>query len=206
MTDRNRSVNSRPTGWLGALFGTRVPGALVALTGILVGLGAVFYAMGYVTRPWARSLTGRALLIGYWQGEAIYQPGDRRGIVLYLSEYRGARQASPVNLAGTAKACSPRDNTRYSVVGRVRDRRGAQFTLNLSPDSTEASLHPGEIEGRWDGQDGLSLHARLYLRARNAARGEVSASARDASGPVRFELRRSGREAFEAACSSPGHR
>jgi hypothetical protein len=31
--------------------------------------------------PWAISLTGKATLTGYWQGEVVFAPGDRRELL-----------------------------------------------------------------------------------------------------------------------------
>jgi hypothetical protein len=195
-----------------AMFGFRSPRLLAAT---VIGLGLIIVAVNaidYALNPWAYALSGHRPLVGYWQGEIMFEPGDRRRMVLHLTRdlwdlddtrSRGARS----NIEGGAKICGPNGNIRYSIRGVTHDRRGTRFTLGFGGDSLAAGKHLNATLGAWTGDDRLALHTSLYtLGSDGVGRGVASADAQARPGDrrpqVAFELRRTSKDAFDSACST----
>jgi len=73
-------------------------------------LVAAAYGLDYLLCPWAYARSGQRPLTGYWHGEIVFEPGDRRDIAVQLTHPLGAygSRASKFNIIGTAKVCALR--------------------------------------------------------------------------------------------------
>ena len=138
----------------------------------------------------------------------VFGPGDARRVALHLAEATGANRGGydKSDTTGAAKVCGPRGKTHYSVRGRAGTRQGTRFGLSFGSDSPRPGKQPGQIEGTWDGEDSLKLRTQLYtVGSDGVARATVSISARQGSSDnsaevVQVDLRRSNKNAFDAAC------
>jgi hypothetical protein len=181
---------------------------LVMLAVAMAGYGSVSYWM----TPWAHATSNRSALVGYWQGEMVFGPGDERHIALYLRKFttlsdilldkRGATGSAEPDISVAAKVCGPKGSTQYHGSGDVKNRDGSRFTFGLDPDGGAHGSHPGELTGFWDGHDRLDLTSRLSTRGPDGASAAASIAARPGTveGVVRFVMRRSTKETFSAAC------
>jgi hypothetical protein len=219
MTGHATPTLPRPT-WraiFAALFGIRLPRAVIVLLVFVVVLGLALDGVSYLLAPWAQEFSGRPVLVGYWQGEMLVAPGDRRRVALRLEKIRtfreilihgrGGQESGPApNVRATATMCGAEGGrSRYRGSGHVLDRSGSRFTFALAPENSAPGRHPGEIDGAWNGADRLDLSTRLYTqRPDGVATAESSVAARpgrsDESGIVRFHLRRGTEQAFHAVC------
>jgi hypothetical protein len=197
-------------------FKSPVARLFIVLILMSVAVTGVAAAMSYVTTPWAHTAFGRTALVGYWQGQMLFEPGDTRQVALSLRKFRtladiwlqrpsGAVGSTPVpDLGVAAKLCGTSGRMRYEGSGDVKNRDGSQFTFGLAPEGGVFGKHPSGFAGAWDGKDRLELTARLYTLGPEGATGVASASARPGAssdpGVISFELRRSTSEAFDAAC------
>lgn len=201
---------------IAALFGSRVPRIVIVLLAILVAAEGAYLAVRRVQTPWARSQDGHPPLVGYWQGELTFAPGDRRRVLVHLREFQTVREfllrgsdtrsdSPQPDIRVVAKACGPTGRAQYQGSGDVANRDGTRFRFGVSPDAPVRGRHPSNLEGTWDGKDRLELAGRLATHAADgSASVTASASARPSGseddGVVRFELRRTTEQAFDAAC------
>jgi hypothetical protein len=189
---------------LAALFASGSLRYLFVLIALIAAGAGAYYGLSPILKPWAHSYSGRPLLVGYWQGETVFGPGDVHRVALHLTDR--TRRAQTIDIIGAATLCGPKGKTHYSVNGNTQNRQGTRFTLEFWSDSLAPGTHLGETEGTWDGADRLELRAQLYTAVpEGGARGGASTGARrrrsdDPTGATRFGLRRSTEEAFGAAC------
>jgi hypothetical protein len=197
-----------------ALFGTGVPSGLIVMVLLLVAVMAAYAAVSYWMTPWAHASSDRQALVGYWQGEIGFGPGDTRHIALRLRKFTtlsdilldksGTRGVAAPDIRVAAKICGPKDAMQYHGSGDVKNREGTRFTFGIEPNAGVPGKHPSEFEAVWDGENRLELTARLHMRTANGATGEAAAAARPGGskepGVIRLELRRSTEEEFVAAC------
>jgi hypothetical protein len=197
-----------------ALFGFGSWRRLVAPVGGLALIVVAVNAIDYTLNPWAYAWSGQRSLVGYWQGEIVYEAGDRRQIVLHLTRdlwdlddtrSRGSRS----NIEGGAKICGPIGNLRYGIRGITHDRRGTRFTLGFGSDKPTAGKHLNAIHGMWAGDDKLALQTTLYTIGpdgvgRAVASADAQATPSDRAPQVVFELRRTSQDTFDSACPADG--
>jgi hypothetical protein len=160
----------------------------------VVGLGLIYPAR-WLMHPWAAP--GIPALVGYWQGEVAYGPGDNRTIVLRLTEGVGGGDEGS-EIGGSAKVCGAGHNVTYEISGDARNYRGTQFWLNAQPTGAAAGLYLGRLEGAWDGQDDLTVSTALLQIDADGAAGFATAD----TPTTRFQLRRAGKADFAAACDA----
>jgi hypothetical protein len=203
------------------LFESRLPRGLIALGIVTAIVMGGYGVVSYVMTPWAHASSDRGALVGYWQGEMVLEPGDRRQVALHLKKFttlrdilldrEGTRGGAPtLDIRVAAKVCGPGGSVRYHGSGDVADREGTRFTFGLEPDSGAHGRHPGEFRGLWVGKDRLELASRLSTRSPDGASAAASITARpkgsESTGAplpdrvIRFEMRRSTEENFDAAC------
>jgi hypothetical protein len=192
----------------------RFPSRRPLVTTVL-GAGLLIAAVNAIDcalNPWAHSWSGQRQLVGYWQGDIVFEPGDTRQVVLSLTrdlwDLDGTRsQASTFNVEGRARICGPGGDVRYTIQGVTHDRQGARFTLGFGADRLVAGRHLNAIRGTWASDDRLTFRTSLYTMGTDGVgRGVASADAQVAPGDrtpqVVFELRRTSRDVFDAACSA----
>jgi hypothetical protein len=187
---------------------------------LLVGAGlifAAFYGLRYFTEPWSVSWPGHKALVGYWQGEVTFGPGDQRQVAIHLESVAGNRPFGEsggttyfpeADMEGEARMCGSQGNATYDISGDVENRQGARFEIGFVPQPDSPGRHPDVTQATWDGEDRLQLTTRTYTgNADGSAEGSASAGAQatpdssgDSSGAITFELRRGDQAAFDAAC------
>lgn len=200
-----------------ALFGSRIPRFVIGLIVVVAVVESAYLGVKYLQTPWTRAHDGHPPLVGYWQGEMEFEPGDTRQVALYVREFETAGEfllrSSMADWDGTpdpdirvmAKLCGPNGGARYHGEGDVANREGTRFTFDLGPDGPAPGKHPTDLEGVWDGGDRLELTSRLYTESRDGVAGATaSVAARpvvsDHTEIIRFEMRRITEEAFAKAC------
>jgi hypothetical protein len=203
-----------------ALFGSGVPKGLIVLFGMLAVAMAAYGAVSYWMTPWAHASSDRKALVGYWQGEMLFEPGDERQVALYLRKFTtltdilldngGTRGGNELDIRVAVKVCGPNGPTRYHGSGYVKDRDGSRFTFGLAPDAEAQGRHPSDFQGLWDGNDRLQLTSRLSTRGPDGASATASIAARPGTsentgqatvdGVIRFEMRRTTEANFNAVC------
>ena len=198
-----------------ALFGSGVPQALIWLVLMFVAAIGAYAASSRLLTPWAHASADRSALVGYWRGEMDFGPGDTRQIVLYVRKFTtlgdilldkgGTRGgAHTLDIKVRTKVCGPKDSALYHGSGDVANREGTRFTFGLEPDDGAQGQHPGNFEGIWNGEDRLEFTSRLNTRGPNGTTAAATATARPTSSDrtevIRFEMRRSTEDDFNAAC------
>jgi hypothetical protein len=174
---------------------------------------SAFYGIDSLINPWAYSYSGHPRLVGYWHGEVLFDRGDRRQIVLHLTNSSWAREGTTAtgsrarrfNIAGAAKICGPRGNSRYQIGGFTHNRAGTRFTVGFTADSLAKGKHLNAPDATWDGEDRLELRTTVYAVGDDGvASATVSMDARAGSRhpneTIVFELRRTDEDAFDRAC------
>jgi hypothetical protein len=221
MTERSAAAH-RPTIRTAATarFGSGVLKGLIVLLMMLAVAMAGYGVVSYWMTPWAHATSDRSALVGYWQGEVVFGPGDERRVALHLEKFttlkdilldnRGTTGSTEPDISVAAKVCGPEGATRYHGSGDVKNREGSRFAFGLDPDGSAHGSYPGEFQGLWDGNDRLELTSRLSTRGPDGASAAASIAARPeasggaAHGPedgvIRFEMRRSSARDFDAAC------
>lgn len=172
--------------------------AVIAL-GVIVVLGiALIFGVHWAFRPWAMSLPGRPGLVGYWQGEATFGPGDSRHVVLHLTD-RAAPALSNVctscpAIHGTAEVCGAGRDTHYEVDGDPKNYTGTRFQLEMKPVDKGPGAYLDDLDGEWDGDElGISTHVFHAF-----ADGSVDPV--ESQPAVDVELHHVGQAEYDAAC------
>lgn len=176
---------------------------------LVVGFGLI-YGLHFAFNPWAFTFFGRSALVGYWQGEVSYGPGDNRQFALRLDDDMPTGRASCgncPNISGAARVCGADHNARYEVYGDTENYRGTRFSLNARRDETEGpGLYLGQLDGVWDGHDMLTVSSSLVrIYPDGSARSTTSTDTRTGvttsdTPTVRVELRRANEADFNGAC------
>ena len=171
---------------------------------VTAAITAAIYGVDYLLNPWAYAHAERPPLLGYWRGDIVVEPGDRRTVVLRLT-HPALRSRSPsrINLLGGARVCGSRGAARYNLTGATENRDGTQFTIGFGGDDLGAGTHLDETNATCDGANRIELRTRLrWVEPDGSSRGTTSIDARSGAERRRipFELRRSTKEEFDAAC------
>jgi hypothetical protein len=190
------------------MFGSRPPKYLFGLIVALALIVGAFYVLDYVIHPWAYARSGQPPLVGYWRGEIVFEPGDRRQIVLRLTHglgWYGSEAESRFNISGTAKVCGPKGKVDYQIHGLTRDRQGGRSTLGFGGESPGAGKQLNATDATWDGEDRLALRTSLYSVgpdgvARSVASADARASSDDRPATLVVELKRTDKDAFDSVC------
>jgi hypothetical protein len=64
-----------------ALFGARPKLYLFVALAVTAAITAAIYGVDYLLNPWAYAHAERPPLLGYWRGDIVFEPGDRRTVV-----------------------------------------------------------------------------------------------------------------------------
>jgi hypothetical protein len=182
----------------------------------LIAIGLLAYAavfgLEHLVNPWSLSFPGHPALVGYWSGTMTFGPGDDRDVAIHMWRYDpggggGVPSGEAPDLVGRARICGPTDASTYEVTGKALNFMGTRFTVGLRVDSVQAGKNPEALNGTWDGADLIRVRTGLHtVGSDGVAGGEASTDARTGDvdvkdGDIRFELRRSDKEAFGSACN-----
>ncbi|SNT47974.1 hypothetical protein SAMN05421812_10745 [Asanoa hainanensis] len=158
----------------------------------VVGL-ALIYPAKWLIHPWAAPW--KPGLVGYWQGEVAYGPGDNRTMVLRLKDGVGGGDESS-EIGGSATVCGSGQPVTYAISGYANDYRGTSFFLNAEIPTNGVGLFLGRLDGSWDGHDSLAMSTALLKIDADGTASRVT------SGDASFQLRRASEADFAAACDS----
>ncbi|GIF96895.1 hypothetical protein [Catellatospora citrea] len=178
---------------------------LVAVCGVIMAGFGLIYGSHWLLNPWA--MPGRPGLVGYWQGEVTYGAGDTRTMVLRLTDQVGSGDGGP-EIDGSAKVCAAEQDATYEIYGDTLNYRGTRYSLHARRPDNTAGLYLGQLDGEWDGRDGLTISTALIrVDPDGAVRSTTSTDTRTGTTTsdtitVRFELRRATAADFDAACDA----
>lgn len=176
-------------------------GRLVVVVVAILAIGfGVTYGLHFLGNPWALSLPGHSALVGYWQGEMTFAPGDQRSVFLELkSDPPNGPCSNCPDMDGTAKVCG-KQNTDYEVYGHALNYRGTRFSLKARPATEGAGTYLGQLEGTWDGTDLLKIHTPLIHKDANGVARATAGADHPPEPPAQISMRRANKAAFNAGC------
>jgi hypothetical protein len=184
---------------------SEIPGALVLLTLIVVGVTAIAWVGCSITEPWAYSIKFGPTLAGKWIGEFVAPDGRH---IVYVRLWDDTDDVITPEMAGLVRMCSgPGDIRQFDLSGKPRNRRGTNFWFYTSIPVSLAGegLQLGRVEGEWDGQHTLRVTATL-VPYKIYGGVNYPTVRRDSNGPeenppvVRFTMTRGRERDFIAAC------
>lgn len=179
------------------------------LTLVILGAALIFlypYLQDLIDtpfHPWAHSLGGKSTLVGSWVGPVAMPSGRKMVLLLEMNRSRksnGDYASCGTNpcIEGAAQLCGGGEIKDYEIWGGPDTWSGARFHLKSSSvGPARPGLQLGDSEGEWAG-DQLSLSTAFsYFNEKGEPRG---GDERDRREPIKFTLRRGGKEQFLIAC------
>lgn len=192
MTEPDSSPSSR---------GKSRPGRVIVVVVAILVIGfGVTYGVHFLGSPWALSLPGHPALVGYWQGEMTFAPGDQRDVFLELrSDPPNSSCSSCPDMNGTAKVCG-KQNTDYEVYGHALNYRGTRFSLKTRPTAEGGGTFLGQLTGTWDGTDLLRIRTSLIYKDANGVAHSSTGADYPSEPPAQISMRRADEATFNAGC------
>ena len=109
-------------------------------------------------------------------------------------------------IEGSATVCAAGQNVTYEIYGDALNYRGTRFSLHARRGGDAAGLYLGQLDGAWDGKDGLTIDTALIrIDADGHYRSTTSTDTRTGittsdTPSAHFALRRTSKDDFTATC------
>jgi hypothetical protein len=185
---------------------SEIPGALMLLTLMVVGVAGIAWVGCSITEPWAYSIKFGPTLAGKWIGEFVAPDGTRH--IVYVRLWDDTDDVITPEMAGLVRMCSGHGDVRqFDLSGKPRNRRGTSFWFDTSiPAGFEGEgLRLGRVEGEWDLRDSLRVTStlepyKIHGSVNYPAARRRSLGTEEEPPVVRFTMTRGREWDFTAAC------